>query len=170
MEKPTNVRVAKLIEPDESLPPDLLALKRFATLMDAAFAIPGTTRRFGVDAIIGLIPWVGDAIGACFSTWIVVGALRHRVPFRYIVRMMVNIGIDLFIGAIPVAGDLFDMMFDENITNLNLLLKHRNRQKPPRSTRAIAFSVTALLFVLLLMIVSVAVLVIWSLVRLAEGR
>ena len=65
----------------EPLPPDLLALKKFAELMDEAVAVPGTSRRVGLDALIGLVPGVGDVAGALLSTWIVFGALRWRVSY-----------------------------------------------------------------------------------------
>jgi len=161
---------AELVEPDESLPKDLVALRRFAHLMDAAFEIPGTKRRFGLDAAIGLIPGIGDAVGALFSSWIVIGALKHRVPLRYIVRMMMNIAVDVFVGSIPVAGDIFDFLWDENLTNLNLLLKHRNRQRPPRSFRAMAFSISLILLIVLMMILAAAGLLIWLIIQIAEGR
>ncbi|HXI12773.1 MAG TPA: DUF4112 domain-containing protein [Thermoanaerobaculia bacterium] len=161
---------AEIIEPDEALPADLVALRRFAHLMDAAFEIPGTKRRFGLDAAIGLIPGVGDAVGALFSSWIVIGALKHRVPFRHIVRMMANIAVDVFVGAIPLAGDIFDFLWDENLTNLKLLLKHRNRQRPPRSFAAIASSIAVVLLLVLGMIVAAAALFIWLIVQVVEGR
>src|ERR1041385_9360106 len=79
------------LRPDEVLPPDLLALQRFATLMDEAVAIPGTNRRVGLDAALGLVPAVGDVIAGVLSAWIVIGALRHRVPMRKVLRMLFNI-------------------------------------------------------------------------------
>src|SRR5438128_3132287 len=99
---PMVVHIPEVIEPDEKLPPDLVALRRFAVLMDEAVAIPGTRKRIGLDAAVGFIPGVGDIIGGIMSALIVVAALRHRVPVRKIGRMIVNILIDVFIGEIPI--------------------------------------------------------------------
>jgi hypothetical protein len=79
---PDKVHIPEVIEPDEKLPADLVALRKFAFYMDEAFTIPGTRIRLGVDALLGLMPGVGDIIGAMLSTWIIAGALRHRVPAR----------------------------------------------------------------------------------------
>jgi len=162
---PEKLHIPEVIEPDEKLPRDLVALRRFAFLMDEAFAIPGTRLRVGFDALVGLIPGVGDVIGGVLSTWIVIGAMRHRVPARVIVRMIVNIAADLLFGAIPVAGDLFDFLFEENIKNMRLLEKHRDRRRPPRSTAAIAlFAVSLILFVIMLstlILAGVITLVLW---------
>jgi uncharacterized protein DUF4112 len=78
----------------------------------------------------------------------VIGALRHRVPLRHIVRMVVNILLDLAIGEIPILGDIFDIAFEENVMNLKLLLKHRDRGRPPRSFFAIGFASALVLFVI----------------------
>ena len=67
--------------PPSALPKDLVALRRFATLMDEQFQIPGVGTRIGLDALLGFLPGVGDAGGALLSTWIIVGAFRHRVRF-----------------------------------------------------------------------------------------
>ncbi|MGN6185842.1 MAG: DUF4112 domain-containing protein [Thermoanaerobaculia bacterium] len=143
---PEKLHIPDVIEPDEKLPQDLVALRRFAYWMDEAFVLPGTRIRVGLDALIGLIPGIGDVIGALLSTWILVGALRHRVPAWVIARMIANIVIDLLFGAVPVAGDVFDFLYEENVKNMRLLEKHRDRRKPPRSFAAIA--VTAILLVL----------------------
>jgi len=99
------------------------------------------------------------------STWIVIGALRHRVPARIILRMLLNIGIDLLFGAVPVAGDLFDFLYEENMKNMRLLEKHRDRRHPPRSAFAVAF-VAALIVLLVLgvaigLVVGLAFIVFW---------
>jgi hypothetical protein len=152
---PDKIHIPDVIEPDEKLPKDLVALRRFAFYMDEAFSIPGTPFKVGADALLGLIPGIGDIIGGLLSTWIVIGALRHRVPGRVIVRMLLNIGIDLLVGAVPVAGDVFDFMYEENVKNMRLLEKHRDRRRPPRSTAAITF--VAILIVLLVLVVAIAI-------------
>jgi hypothetical protein len=135
------VHIPEVIEPDEKLPPDLLALRRFAWLMDEAFTVPGTKMRVGLDAGLGLIPGFGDAIAAVLSTWVIAGALRHRVPMRHIIRMVVNVLIDLGIGSIPIVGDIFDFFFEENVMNLDILLRHRDRSRPPRRLRDITVAI-----------------------------
>ena len=159
------VFVPEVFEPDEKLPQDLLALRRFAFMMDHAFLIPGTRIRFGLDALLGLIPGIGDVIGGIMSTWIIAGALRHRVPSRYIARMVLNIAIDLFFGAVPVAGDVFDFLYEENIKNMRLLEAHRVRSRPPRSGSEIALILTGIVaFIVILalaILASLVALVIW---------
>lgn len=154
------VHIPEVIEPDEKLPQDLVALRRFATIMDEAFEIPGTRIRVGLDALIGLIPGVGDVIGAVLSTWIIAGAMRHRVPARIIGRMVLNIAVDLFFGAVPVAGDVFDFLFEENVRNMRLLERYRDRRRPPRTTGQIAAAIMLIvLFVIALSVVFLAALV-----------
>jgi len=153
---PEKVHVAEVVEPDGRIPRDLIALRRFAYFMDEAVAIKGTPIKVGFDAVLGLIPGVGDVIGAVLSSWIVIGALRHRVPARVILLMLLNIGIDLVFGAVPVAGDVFDFLYEENVKNLRLLEKHRDRRRPPRSYASIAF--VAVLIVLLVVAVAVAMM------------
>src|SRR5438046_4248861 len=98
--------IPEVIEPDEKLPRDLVALRKFAYLMDEAVRIPGTNHGIGLDAALGFIPGIGDAIGALLATWIIIGALRHRVPLVHVVRMVVNVILDLAIGEIPLFGDI----------------------------------------------------------------
>jgi hypothetical protein len=144
------VHIPEVIEPDSALPRDLVTLRKFAFLMDQAFPIPGTNIRVGLDAVLGLIPGIGDVIGAILSTWIIAGALRHRVPARVIVRMVLNVAIDLVFGAVPVAGDVFDFLYEENMKNMRLLEKYRDRRRPPRSASQIAFTLGAIITFLVL--------------------
>jgi uncharacterized protein DUF4112 len=146
---PDPVYIPEVIEPDEKLPPDLVALRKFSILLDEAIPIPGTSRRVGLDAGLGLIPGVGDIISAILSAWIIAGALRHRVPVTKILRMVFNVVLDLVVGEIPIVGDIFDIAFEENVMNMRLLLTHRNRRLPPRSFAQI-FAVMGVIVVLLI--------------------
>jgi hypothetical protein len=143
------VYIPEVLEPDERLPADLLALRRFAVLMDEAVRIPGTNRRVGLDAGIGLIPGVGDVVSAILSTWIIAGAIRHRVPFSKIMRMLFNVAVDLLVGEIPLLGDVFDFVYEQNVMNMRILMTHRNRKLPPRSTASIAAAVVVLFIIIL---------------------
>jgi uncharacterized protein DUF4112 len=154
---PDKVHIPDVIDPDEKLPPDLLALRRFAFFMDEAFRVPGTRIRVGLDALLGLLPGVGDIIGALLSTWIIAGALRHRVPAWTIGRMVMNIVIDLVGGAVPLAGDVFDFLYEENMMNMRLLEAHRDRRRPPRSTKSIALTLFAIVAFVLALAVAVVV-------------
>lgn len=154
------VHIPEVIEPDEKLPRDLVALRRFAYLMDEVLNVPGTKIRIGLDALLGLIPGLGDIIGGLMSTWIIFGALRHRVPARVIMRMVANIGIDVLFGAVPVAGDVFDFLFEENVKNMRLLEKHRDRRREPRSPMRIALATVAIgAFILFLSLAATSALV-----------
>ena len=120
-----------------ALPKDLEALQRFAVLMDEQFAIPGIGTRIGLDALIGFVPGVGDAGGALLSSWIILGALRHRVPAVHVLRMILNVALDTVVGAVPVLGDVFDIFFKENVDNVALILRHRDATRPPRGLAGI---------------------------------
>jgi hypothetical protein len=106
----------------------LARLKTLARLMDSAFRIPGTRIRFGADSALGLIPGAGDVIGLGISLFALGEAMRLGVPSRLLVRMIGNIAIDTGLGAIPVAGDIFDLLFKSNTRNLKLLLEHLERE------------------------------------------
>ncbi len=141
--------VPEVIEGDEKLPPDLVALRRFAMLMDEAVAIPGTRRRVGLDAALGLIPGVGDIVAGLLSAWIVIGGLRHRVPIRILFRMLFNIVADIVVGEVPLLGDFFDFLFEENMINLRLLMQHRDRRNPPRTFAQIGGAAILVILIIL---------------------
>ncbi|MFA6955266.1 MAG: DUF4112 domain-containing protein [Thermoanaerobaculia bacterium] len=146
---PDRVIIPEVLPPERPLSADLEALKRVAQLLDEAVAIPGTRRRIGLDAAFGVIPWLGDIVGALMSAWILAGAVRHRVPRRKLGRMVMNVLVDLVLGSVPVAGDLFDALFPQNVNNVKLLLDHRDASRPPRSTKEIALAVAGLVAILM---------------------
>jgi hypothetical protein len=162
--------IPEVVEPDDKLPRDLVALRKFAYLMDEAVRIPGTGRGIGLDAALGFIPGIGDVIGALLSVWIIIGGLRHRVPLRKIIRMVVNVLLDMLIGEIPVVGDIFDIAFEENLMNMRLLLAHRDRGRPPRSFAAIGVATFLILAFLAATGITLMVLLIAAAVWIANHR
>ncbi|HVL67885.1 MAG TPA: DUF4112 domain-containing protein [Vicinamibacterales bacterium] len=109
----------------------LVALRKWAVLLDSAFQVPGTRLRFGLDPVVGLIPGAGDLVTGFFSTMIVLHAVRLRVPKVVIARMMLNVAIDMLVGAVPLLGDLFDAGFKANLRNLAMLERHAVPGVPP---------------------------------------
>lgn len=105
-------------------PRDEARLKRIRLLshvLDEQWQIPGKTYRVGLDALLGLIPGVGDVAGALLSAYILYEAMRLGMPRTGLLRMAANIGIDSVIGAIPIVGDIFDMAWKANKKNVALL-------------------------------------------------
>lgn len=99
-------------------------LRHYARLLDSGIGVPGTRWQIGIEALIGLIPGVGDLAGALLGGWLVVEALRLRAPARLLVKMTGNVVFDALLGIVPVLGDLADFMFKSNRRNLQLLDAH----------------------------------------------
>jgi len=96
-------------------------LDYLATLLDSALVIPGTGIRFGADAIVGLVPGIGDLITTALSAYIVYEAHRLGAPPHVIARMIGNVAFDSVISAVPVAGNVADVFFRANRRNMRLL-------------------------------------------------
>ena len=117
----------------------LARLDALATFMDAAFVIPGTNIRMGADGIIGLVPVAGDMIGGAISSYIVWEARQLGAPGWLIARMMLNVAIETGFGAVPLLGDMFDVMFRANLRNVALLKNYFERDgaiRPRQATRS----------------------------------
>jgi hypothetical protein len=100
--------------------------------MDSAVRVPGTDFRVGLDALIGLLfPGGGDVAGALPALLLLGLALRHGVPPVIVLRMLLNIGIDALLGAVPLLGDLFDAAYRANEKNLELLEEHGDAGRRP---------------------------------------
>jgi hypothetical protein len=128
-------------------------LKRYASWLDDVVRVPGTRFRFGLDAIFGLVPGLGDVVGAVFAVAIVAEGVRQRVPRRVLLRMILNVAIDTGFGSVPVVGDLFDAVWKANRRNLGLLEHHvegRSTVKPV-SRVPVLLAAGALLLLLLLL-------------------
>jgi hypothetical protein len=136
----------KTLAVDEKRTRVVRRLETLAYLLDDSIPIPGTGARFGLDAVIGLIPGVGDAAGALMSCYIVLEAARLGAGFAVIMRMLLNLVIDTVLGAIPLIGDIFDATWKANDRNLRLL--HRAVDAPDAARRS---SKLFVLFVFLLL-------------------
>ncbi|MEZ5788402.1 MAG: DUF4112 domain-containing protein [Xanthobacteraceae bacterium] len=104
-----------------------MRLDRVATLLDTAFVIPGTGVRFGADAMIGLVPGIGDVITTALALWLVYEAHRLGAPRHLLARMLGNVALDGLVGATPVVGDVFDVLWRANRRNARLLREWMNR-------------------------------------------
>ncbi len=102
------------------IPREIEYAEKLVRLMDDRFRIPVLNIRFGLDPVIGLIPFAGDIVSFLISLLIVVALMRDGLPTRLIVRMMGNILLDLLIGGIPVVGDVWDFFHRANRKNLKL--------------------------------------------------
>ena len=98
-------------------------------LMDSAFMVPGLNRRVGLDAVLGLVPGVGDALSAALASYIIWEARQLGLPRWTIARMIGNVAVDTAIGAIPLAGDVFDVFFKANERNLRIIHDHLGTPK-----------------------------------------
>lgn len=92
--------------------------------MDSAFEVPGIGIRFGLDSVLGLLPGAGDLATSLASIYILNSAHQNGVPRITLTRMTLNIAIDLVVGAIPIAGDVFDVYWKSNQRNVELLRRH----------------------------------------------
>lgn len=108
----------------EGVPPRTKDLEILANLMDSVFEIPGTGIRFGMDALIGLVPGFGDTVTSIVSLYILQAASRHGVPRVTLMRMAANIAADYTVGTVPVVGDVFDVYWKSNRKNVELLQRH----------------------------------------------
>lgn len=106
---------------DESGRRGLARLRTLTLLFDQAFGIPGTRFRFGLDALFGLVPGLGDLVGGLVAVYALQVARRLRVPVEIQAHMLSNIALDALIGTVPLIGDIFDFVFKAQTRNLALL-------------------------------------------------
>ena len=99
-------------------------LDMLATLFDTAIVVPGTNLRFGVEALLRLVPGIGDVAASALSVYLLYEASRLGVPRLLFVRMVANVVLEGAVGAVPLAGDAFDVFFRANRRNVALLRRH----------------------------------------------
>jgi len=131
-------------------PADPLARARtLARLLDSVARVPGTKIRFGADAVVGLVPGLGDIGGAALAGYLVILAQRLGVPRSVVLRMLGNVAIDTIAGTVPLIGDMFDVAFKSNLRNVALLESALQRPAATKRTSRLLVVGTILALVLL---------------------
>jgi hypothetical protein len=143
-------------------------LRRWATLLDNAFRIPGTRFSVGLDPLLGLIPGIGDLTTPIFSTLLLLHAFKVGVPKIVQARMLLNVALDALLGWVPLAGDLFDFGWKANARNLRLVELHMGA--PAKSTKRDWIFVGVAMAVVLLCALVPLLLAVWLLQEISAGR
>ncbi|MBX5462754.1 MAG: DUF4112 domain-containing protein [Steroidobacteraceae bacterium] len=153
--------------PPATAPEGLRRYAVLAYLFDQIFRVPGTSWRFGLDAIIGLVPGAGDIITGVIGTYGVIIARQLGAPLSVQARMLLNLTIDTVIGAIPLLGDLFDFAFKAHVRNRELL--ERWLATPHRTQRTSALLLVAFILAMTVLVVGavwLAVIIVRALIQL----
>jgi hypothetical protein len=142
------------------------SLDQLSRWMDGLFRVPGTSWRFGLDAIVGLIPGVGDIATTAVSFYILAAGVRYRVSKATLLRMGLNIGVDYVFGAIPVLGDLFDTAWKSNQKNVELLRRRATLTAgEARSGRLSDWLFVGLVMLCLLALLVGSITILWFILR-----
>jgi hypothetical protein len=120
-------RRGDVLPPEKPVPRELEHARLLARLLDDAIPIPGTPWRIGIDPLLGLLPGLGDLLGAVLSSWLLLIAARMGAPRTVVARMALNVALDTIVGIVPGLGDVFDAAWKANARNLALLEAWRAR-------------------------------------------
>ncbi len=153
-----NKRPSILIEK----PRELKHLDAVAKIMDSQFRLPGTNFRFGLDAIIGLIPGAGDLSTFAISGYMIMVMSRNGASGFVLARMILNVVVDTLVGMIPFVGDIFDFAFKANIKNMKLMNQYYEEGRHRGGAWKLVIPLLVLLF-------AVLGFVIWIGYRLVRG-
>ena len=108
-------------KPSEIAALPMARMHRLAWLLDNSIRVPGFNYRIGIDPLLGLLPGIGEAAGGVLSMYIIAEAVRGGLPRAIILRMALNLALEMVIGTIPLIGDLFDMTWKANLRNMRLV-------------------------------------------------
>ena len=152
-------RTARIPRTDERRTRSLAEVEALAWLLDNSIPVPGTGgRRFGIDAVIGLVPGVGDIVSGALGLIVVWRGSRMGLPRIVVGRMLLNTLLDIAVGAIPILGDAFDLWFKASTRNLGLMRRHLER--PDTSTRDDWMAVLLMVGVVVAIIVAIGWLIV----------
>lgn len=145
-------------------------LGRLGWIMDDLFRIPVLGWRFGLDALVGLIPGFGDTATSLVSFYILVSAVRYRVPKITLLRMGMNLGIDYVLGSLPFVGDVFDAWWKANQKNVSLLRKRARVSVSEADAGSLSdwLFVFAIILLLVILAVGAALVSLWIFMMLAD--
>jgi hypothetical protein len=145
------------------------SLDELARYLDGLFRIPGTGWRFGLDAIVGLVPSIGDTLTSLVSFYILIAGVRYGVPKITLARMALNVGVDYLVGTIPIVGDVFDFYWKSNQKNVELIRARAiGKKRGAASDYVLVFGLIGLLVLILVGSIVVSGLVLYYLFGRAE--
>ncbi len=146
MKRPPVTRLRQLTPGQEQR---LQVLRRVSGMLDSAMLVPGTSIRFGLDPILGLIPGLGDLVSPLFTIGILWQARDLGIPKVVQLRMIFNVAIDTLVGIVPIAGDLFDVAWKANDMNMVLLERHAYEEHEAAAADWLFVAAMVLLLVLI---------------------
>lgn len=138
--------------------------KEFAKLLDSKFAIPGTNIRFGIDPIVGLIPGAGDVLAGGISLYFLIQAAFLKAKASVLIRMFINILLDVLIGSIPIFGEVFDVYWKANLRNARIL--DELQEHPDKTTIESRLWVWVVVIQLVAVLVGIILLIGWGIAEL----
>ncbi len=141
----------------EAPPTEFKFLDSMSDLLDSRFRIPGTDIRFGLDFLVGLVPYAGDLVTFAFSGMLVVSMARNGAGGMVMLKMLGNILLDTLVGSVPILGDLFDLSFKANRRNYKLLQEHYQEGKHGGSALPVVLTVLFLLLLMGILVIFIAV-------------
>ena len=138
---------------------ELAWIEATAIFLDNRFRIPGTKIRFGVDSLIGIIPYIGDVVSFAISGLLIIVMARKGASGMALLKMIGNVWIDGVVGTVPLLGDIFDLGYRANLRNLNLLKEHYAEGKHSGS----AWPVVIFILLAVFFLIALSIWAIWKL-------
>ncbi len=140
-------------------------VRLIAHVMDNLFKVPGSNWRFGLDPLLGLLPYYGDTIANLVSAAVLSQAGRFGVPRIVIARMAMNVLINAIVGSVPVFGDAFSFWFKSNARNYELLQRHAGKRRyPSKGDWVFVITLTVVLVAVILGILLLATFILAKLI------
>jgi hypothetical protein len=147
----------------------LSRLRRLAHWLDDGIGIPGTRFRLGADPLFGLVPVIGDLLGAIFGAWIVLQGGQMGIPLPTLLRLIWNLALDAILGSVPLIGDVYDAIAKANLKNVALIERAlADPHVARRSDRGYLLAVLAILTGLCLVLLTLSILAVrWMIALMA---